>query len=164
MYDCWINIEFKDYYNDSSKQGIYLHFAKGINAEVRKNCIDFVNFLRKLYFFPIKCNIYFSNQTKFRSVRPKKYCYGIFFPNQELKKKTFPSIYVPSKFIDRKNETLEEYIYSVLFTIVHEITHYFQWYFFADKKRSDRSLEIEANVYGRYLLDLWYESKIKTIR
>ena len=43
------------------------------------------------------------------------------------------------------------------FTILHELTHYFQWYFLQDETRTDRSLEIEANRYAYWLLNE-YES------
>ena len=40
---------------------------------------------------------------------------------------------------------------DVLFTLVHELTHYYQWYFCQEESRTDRSLEIEANKYADYI-------------
>lgn len=38
------------------------------------------------------------------------------------------------------------------FTIAHELTHYFQWFFYEDMHRTNRSLEIEATRWAKYLL------------
>lgn len=46
-------------------------------------------------------------------------------------------------------------IYEICFTMLHELTHYYQWYFYEEKNRTDRSLEIEANKWARYILQEW---------
>ena len=45
------------------------------------------------------------------------------------------------------------------FTILHKLTHYFQWYFLQDETRTDKSLEIEANRYGYWLLNEYESSE-----
>jgi hypothetical protein len=39
-------------------------------------------------------------------------------------------------------------LFSVYHSLSHELTHYFQWYFFDDHKKSDRSLEVQASKYA----------------
>lgn len=53
---------------------------------------------------------------------------------------------------------LQQKLYELYRTIAHEIAHYFQQYFDEDEVRSDRSLEIEANLWAMFLV-----SQFKTI-
>ena len=48
------------------------------------------------------------------------------------------------------NNSEEEF--SCYFNIIHELTHYFQWYFYEDKEKSNRSLEINANKWANYII------------
>ncbi len=134
------NIKF--YCDSTHKSNISLHFAPDINNGTKKSICQFVRYLRKEFFFPIRCNIYFCNQEKFRSSKDG-YCYGIFYSNHESKRRIYPQIYIPAN-----NE-----LYSVYASLIHELTHYFQWYFFIDKTKSDRSLEIQASKYATIIIE-----------
>ena len=138
------NIQF---YRDSApKSNLSLHFASVINSDKKKNICRFVRYLRKEFFFPIKCNVYFCSQEKFHSSKGG-YCYGIFYSNDESDGCIYPQIYIPA--------TMD--LYHVYYSLSHELTHYFQWYFLDDKNKSDRSLEIQASKYAtRILKDYCY--------
>ena len=69
---------------------------------------------------------------------------------EDEKRFIYPRISVAAK-VNEKN-SLED----VLFTLNHEITHYYQWYFLEEDKRSSRSLEIEANKWSGYILNLYF--------
>ena len=126
------------FYADSApKSNLALHFASDIDPKTKKCICSFVRYLRKEFYFPIRCNVYFCNQEKFRS-SSGGYCYGIFFSYDESNKRPYPQIYIPTKQCLRQ-------IYS---SLCHELTHYFQWYFFDDKNKTDRSLEIQASKYA----------------
>lgn len=51
-----------------TSQGISLHFEKGIEPEFRKLCIQFANWLRNKYCFPVHINIYIKDCEKIRLV------------------------------------------------------------------------------------------------
>lgn len=126
------------YYAASArKTNLSLRFASDIAPSTKKRICDFVRYLRKEFYFPIRCNVYFCNREKFRSSKGG-YCYGIFFSNGESKGRIYPQIYIPVK-----NE-----LHSVFFSLSHELSHYFQWYFLNEERRSDRSLEIQASKYA----------------
>lgn len=59
---------------------------------------------------------------------------------------------------DGRKTRKEYYIEDVLHLVAHELTHYFQWYFNQFDNRSNRSLEIEANRWANYLVDLYLEN------
>lgn len=100
--------------------------------------------VKKKVFFPFRCEVFLLNQKKFRSKEKYQFCQGIFYSPDDQKRGWKPYIYIAV-------DTEENWLYS---TIFHELTHYYQWYFLDtdDGKRTDRSLEIEANKYADWLL------------
>ncbi len=134
------NLRF--YSDSSSKSNLSLRFASAIDGATKKEVCRFIRYLRKEFFFPIRCNVYFCNQEKFHSSKGG-YCYGIFYSNDKSDGRIYPQVYIPANMD----------IYSICHSLCHELTHYFQWYFFDDKKRSDRSLEIQASKYATRILE-----------
>ena len=141
----WINKEFKGEYSDSSLNGLRLFFKGDIDESDRKYIYKFISFLRKKYFFPIRCKIFFCNQKNFLSFNRKDKCKGIFLQG-DIEKKVYPSIYVSSKISKNWDKN------DILLSICRLLTYYFQWYFYEDENRSSRSLEIEATKYAYYLV------------
>ena len=126
------------FYSDSArKSNLSLHFATEIDGETKKQICQFVRYLRKEFYFPIRCNLYFCNKDKFPSSKGG-YCYGIFFSNEETNGRIYPQIYIPAQ-----ND-----LYSICHSLCHELTHYFQWFFLDDNQKSDRTLEAEATRYA----------------
>ena len=133
------NIRF--YSNSAPKTSLSLHFVSAIDHSTKKNICRFVRYLRKEFFFPIRCNVYFCDQEKFHSSKGG-YCYGIFYSNEENKGRIYPQIYIPTNMD----------LFSVFHSLSHELTHYFQWYFLDDKENNNRSLEIQASKYATRIL------------
>lgn len=141
----WIDYEFKKEYQDSSKKGLRVFYSKKLNKECIEDIKKIINFLRKRYYFPLRCNLYIRNVKNFPSIEGKKTTKGIFFFGDEKQKK-WPSIYVACELSSNWNIT------DIYYSIVQLLTYYFQWYFFEDNLRSNRSLEIEATKYASYLV------------
>lgn len=104
--------------------GISLHFEKGIEPEFRSLCIRFANWLRNNYSFPVHINIYIKDCETIRLVGGQM-AYGGFryFENR------CPYIRIPARIgphIREEYEDIEIY-YSILSSLVHELTHYYQW-------------------------------------
>ena len=49
-FQCWIDYEYKSFYNDSSKQGIHLVFSKDVNHEYKRIIKNYLRFLRRRFF------------------------------------------------------------------------------------------------------------------
>ena len=145
----WINKEYKNCYLDSEKKGLRLHFEKSIYKDHVYEIKNFIKFLKKYYYFPIRCDLFFCNQINFLSFDRKKKCKGIFIKGEEKIKK-YPKIYVPCKI--NSFWTME----NVFLSIVRLLTYYYQWYFYEDEKRTNRSLEIEATKYANFLVEQFY--------
>ena len=146
---CWIDYEYENYYLDSPKKRLRIIYKKDITIDV-KNCIKkYINYLRKKYFFPVRCYIYVTNNIAYKSNKYGK-CHGVFLGGEE-NKSGFPSIYLPFK-ISKENE-----YFDVLYGLTKLLTYYFQWFFLENKNRSYRSLEIEATKYANYLAYDYFE-------
>ena len=149
----WIDIDCKSYYLDSSKCGLRLFFDAKIDNDDKKLIKSYLAFLRKRYFFPLRCNVYITSNAKYKS-KSGGYCNGIFFEGQE-ENKTYPSIYLPIGFkgLDRNM--------TMLFNLTKLLTYYYQWFFYQEKTRSHRSLEIEATKMSSYLVSVFLFDGIK---
>ena len=122
--------------------GISLRFEKGVESEFRKLCIQFVNWLRKNYSFPVHINIYIKDCEKIRLLGGQL-SYGGFryFENRA------PYIRIPARIapdIREAYEDIENY-YSILGSLVHELTHYYQWV--AGLTQTDAVSERQANYF-----------------
>ncbi len=134
------NLQF--YSDSAAKSNLSLHFASDIDIDAKNSICRFVRYLRKEFYFPIRCNIYFCNQEKFHSSKGG-YCYGIFYSNDESIRLIYPQIYIP----------VNNNLYQVYNSLCHELTHYFQWYFLDNKEKSNRSIEVQASRYATRILE-----------
>ena len=150
----WIEKSEKEFYNDSDAKGLRLFFEDGISEEEKKWCKQFCRWLTKKYWFPIRCKIFFSSMVKFKSQK-RGFCDGIFYSNEEYKTFHYPSIYIATKFVQEDDK------YYRIFALAHELTHYFQWYFYEYETKSKRSLEIMATRWANYIVDEYlYENNL----
>ncbi len=133
------NLQF--YSDSATKSNLLLHFDSDIEPNIKQKICQFVRYIRKEFYFPVRCNVYFCNQNKFQSSNGG-YCYGIFFSNEESQGRIYPQIYIPAN-----NE-----LYQIYHSLCHELTHYFQWFFYDDRKKNNRSLEIQASKYANRIL------------
>ena len=70
------------------------------------------------------------------------------------KRRIYPKISIASKITE--SNSLED----VLCVLAHEITHYYQWYFLEEDKRTDRSLEIEANKWSKCIVESYFNNNL----
>ena len=150
----WIDKEYKSYYKDSAKaSGIrykYYNYGEDFDKSTIEDIRKFIIFLRKNYYFPIRLNILFCDTHSFKHYADNHTYFGAFYSADYQKRKVYPRISIAARVT--KNNSLKD----VLFTLAHEITHYYQWYFLEDDKRTNRSLEIEANKWANYILDVYF--------
>jgi len=154
----WIPIEFKNHYLDCDVSGLRLNFLDiEINKELRLYCINFCRWLRKKYWFPIRCNINFEFVSYYRDTKKKYNNSSSIFYFAKCDKSgymiSYPSIYIAVSEYEKELKIYEETgtLFHYSYLIIHELTHYFQWYFLGTNKRSKRSLEIEANKWANDL-------------
>ena len=145
----WIERCERNLYLDSAPAtGLRVRYQEGLKSDLLADVKTLVAYLRKHYYFPIRCNIMISSHITYRSeVDGHKYV-GVFYDNKNAcpNRMIYPQIFVCGG-TDEKH-----CMDDVLVTLLHELSHYFQWYFMEDGRRTDRSLEMEANKWAYYVM------------
>ena len=120
----WYNI--LDYENSRYRYGLRLRFDKGINPSLRNECLRFAAWLRQEYDFPIRIPIYFKNK-KCLICLDGDTAYGTCFLPDTYNKEPYIRIAV-GDYDDLCSDWGEwDATLSILRTIAHELTHYYQW-------------------------------------
>ena len=115
---------------------------------LKQKYISFAKWLRSTYVFPVRLNGYIKNEEKVR-LRNGTMAYGSFrcFP------KRTPNIRVASAIEKHMltRFTEDELHEQIISSLVHEITHYYQWVL--DLKQSDAVSERQADFYRYRIID-----------
>ena len=164
----WIEIKDKKEYNTYNKKGMRLHFCSGVNQTIKVAFKIFCKWLRKHYFFPVRVDVKIKRHSAFvsKDSKNKSGVAGGFYYTSDNVESDSPDIWIATGIFNKcKDEKKEHTIFDILFTVTHELTHYYQWFFGEFNKRTDRSLEIEATKWGHWLIyefiDYIEDNKIK---
>lgn len=145
----WITLQDKNEYNDSSCKGIKVYFDKMMPEQTKKDFESFIHWLRRHYWFPIRLNLHIIYQKKFKAIDDGHFYYGIFYPKVDGRTKC-PCICIASK-PNSHTDLIEDFI-----SLSHEITHYYQWYFYEDENKSDLCLERTANILAKQIVSNYF--------
>ncbi|MCI5746019.1 MAG: hypothetical protein MR270_07050 [Erysipelotrichaceae bacterium] len=152
----WINKEFKELYCDNYISGVKLIVNSNIPKEINDYLRYVVNWVRKRYYFPIRYIINFKNNEFFVDKNGQNKTYDDFYiPN--LDKFELPISWISTHYYlkEFKKYGLSFKCKRVLFQLlITHMTYYYQWYFFDDKNRSQRTNKTEIT---KMLNFLWEE-------
>lgn len=140
---------FIDTENKNLRDGLVLRFQKGVDSEVRRSCIEFAKWLRKQYYFPIRIPIYFKSSEQIRTQSGELVSAKFFGP---YSKTVEPYISIATGDIKEieKNKGKDESLAAVLCSMVHELTHYFQW--INNIEITDEQAERQAIYYKKKII------------
>lgn len=145
----WIMRKERKAYQNAKVRGLRAYYAKDLTEEVVCDIKGFLVFLKKRYYFPVRCNIYFKNAKNLTEGTRSK---GLFYvPDEERK---YPRIEVSCDVFKFWNED------DIYYSLVRLLTYYYQWYFASEDERSNRSLEIEATKQAKLLVDEYLNEKL----
>lgn len=139
-----------DYENHNYRTGLRLVFDKGVDEELRCACKQFAKYLRQEYFFPVRVPMYFKNQKKVKCM-DGDYAYGTFFRPYSYQDEPYIRIAVRDFRITYSKYGRNNACFSIFQTMVHELTHYFQWV--NGLKLTPIGEERQATMYEHYVLD-----------
>lgn len=161
----WIEVQYKDEYQDEKRpwyRGLRLVIDREIEEERREKIKAFVAWLKKHYFFPLRCNVRICATSFFKADKNREgdvdsvldFYYG---KDKKGKKSAEPVLWVAGLPDRRKYE--EDFVIQIYARIAFGLTYYYQWYFlqFEDKKRTDRSLHIEATKWQNYITQTYLD-------
>ena len=140
----------KAYYSDWPKKGLSVSFASSLPAETRFEIQHFLRYLRRDFYFPVKCSVYFTDHDRYIS-KTAGFCYGIFFPNDGEERAKYPQIFVPARMD----------LHNIRHSLCYELTRYFQWYFKIDEQKTGRSLSAQAGYYAKRVIEDYYEEYVR---
>lgn len=125
----WKSDNWTKYVNSTyewHRPGLRIRFQKGVNPEIRQECIEFCRWLRSKYEFPKRVVIYFKAEEFVYSQNNESVSATFFGPYD---KNLEPYIRISTgdyyKLLEKYGK---RYAFAAIFgSIVHELTHYFQW-------------------------------------
>ena len=124
-------------------RGVYLHFAKGIDCELKQKIMAFCRWMRRNYVFPIKLEIFISDDPYIvNSQTGEKVSATIFLPNDKSSSLARVSTGNYLKDIEKIDQFSADC--NVLASIAHEVTHYFQWLRDESPELSERQAQSKA--------------------
>ncbi len=149
----WKNGNWKNIVDSKSKyyrNGLRLHFQKGVDLEVKRSCVEFAKWLRKQYYFPLRVPIYFKTSKYIKCQDGDMVSAKIFMP---FDKSLEPYITIATGDITeiKLKKGQDDALAGVLGSMVHELTHYFQW--LNDLNISENQAERQANYYRNKIVD-----------
>lgn len=150
----WIEKKDKREFKSGKKTGLLIKYDDSLSIEDKMECDLIIKFLKLNYYFPYRIRIWFSDDVNYKSFVDGHVYYASFYEGEKINNR----LYYPKIAIAAKTNKYNS-IHDISFSVFHEITHYYQWFFCEDKVRTDRSLEIEANKYAYYIRDLYNEFK-----
>lgn len=152
----WKAKNYKEIYNDSGvRTGISFRFEKGVHEDIKALFNDFAKWLRKNYAFPVRVAVYVK-ESETVTLRNGSVAWGSFryFDTYDE-----PYIRIPAGDYSEQAELVgkESAAYTILSSLVHELTHYFQWV--NQFEQTDRGSEWQANYYRYRIIDLYVNEK-----
>ena len=114
------------YFKEPRREGIRLRFEKDVCPEIREECIQFVQWLRKEYQFPMRVVIYVKSAEQIKALNGEMVSATFFGPYDLMQE---PYIKVATGDYEENAERWgkEDALRANLCSIAHELTHYYQW-------------------------------------
>lgn len=148
--------KFYDLSNPNHRIGARLKFDKDVDPEVKRACKEFLSWLRKEYFFPIRVPIYIKASKQIKAMDGEMVsatCFKPFNVHEEPYIRIATGDYYEIKTRKGKDNALA----AILGSIAHELTHYFQWV--NNLKLTPIGEERQAKNYVDYILDEYAETR-----
>ncbi|MCD2348833.1 hypothetical protein [Clostridium guangxiense] len=150
--DIWKKTNWKNNKEICKKErrmGLRFRFQKDVDKNVRRACIDFGNWIRSKYYFPVRIVIYFKS-TPYIKASDGEFVSATFF--EPFSKIDEPFIKIATGDFHQMTEEWgeDDALAAILGSIAHELTHYFQW--INDIRLTDIGLEKQASHYTKKVI------------
>ena len=142
----WKNI----YAGKDVRRGLRVRYAPGVDPEVKASIGRFVDWIRWQYEFPMRVVLYVKAEKSIHAM-DGTYVNGTFFrPYDPF---TEPYIRVATGYFqdDMKKRGRDNALATILNTVAHELTHYYQWV--NGLEQTLRGEEYQATLYAHRMVD-----------
>ena len=127
----------------SNTDKLQLHFDNGVNNSIRSEMIDIVLFLKKRFYFPKKCGVYFINKERFVDPEDGHKSYCVFYDNEE--RNAISQLYIAAK------ESKANWRREIIYYLFYGLSMYFQW--ISKEATSQKALDEKADEEALSLLE-----------
>ncbi|MCY9141302.1 hypothetical protein [Peribacillus frigoritolerans] len=142
--------------HDYPRQGLRIRSEPGVHPEVRRACLEFGQWLRKEFEFPIRVVIYLKNDYRIKSQVDKELVTGTFFGPFDKAEEPYIRI-ATGDYLELLEEIgQDDALATILGTFAHELGHYYQW---IDDELDDEEAEEGAENNKEYMLDLYAQTR-----
>lgn len=138
------------------RSGIRLRFDNHVDAEVRRACKEFLNWLRKQYYFPIRVPVYIKSSYSIKAMDGDLVS-ATFFEPYDYNVEPYIRVSTGNYAFAENAQERDNALASILHSIAHELTHYFQW--INGVKLTERGYEQQATRYAHLILDEYAETR-----
>ena len=154
MRKLWECNDWSEYVSDGCRKGIRLRFEKGIDPEVKRASIKFINWIRTQYEFPMRVPIYFKASKTITSMDGEEVS-ATFFGPYDKTQEPYIRISVGDYEDLLKKMDQDNALAAILGSIAHELSHYFQW--LKDFDFTEAKMERQALYYAKAIIDDYAE-------
>ena len=138
----------------SGKGGLRIRVHPDVHPFVRRELLTYARWLRANVAFPIRVNVYVPNALQIRALDGEN-CWGrCIWPEDPAAAVT---IDVAGGSRATGKRALQNHIRTTIFTLSHELSHYFQ--FFRGIELTPRGREWQASYYAHQVMDAYYDAR-----
>lgn len=124
----WNKTAWKVFYGDEIKRrGLRVRFDSGVDDEVKRACKDFISWLRLRYVFPKRIRLYIKRDRRIKCKYSQEIACGVFFRPADRNIEPYIKIATGDYIELVQKYGVDNALAKILWSIAHELTHYFQW-------------------------------------
>lgn len=123
----WVINKWRKFYGETcERSGLRVIYDADVDPNVKRACKEFFVWLRAQYAFPKRVRIYVKSSIRIKSIHGDMVC-GTFF--RPYDRNIEPHIRIATGDYQKlvEDEGVDNALAEILWTIAHELTHYFQW-------------------------------------
>ncbi len=138
------------------RKGLHIRFDKNVDVEVKRACKEFCKWLRSEYYFPKRVRLYIKASNFIKAMDGELVSATIWLPGDYLEE---PYIRVSTGGYAKDVEISgqDDALASIICSISHELTHYFQWINGIELTEIGR--ERQASSYANFVLWEYAETR-----
>lgn len=137
------------------RTGLRLIIDKNVDNDISTACKSFTKWLRREYSFPLRVPVYIKG-TRYVKTMDGDLVVGSFFEPDDFSVEPYIRLATGDYAELLDSEGKDNAIASILLSLAHELTHYFQWINGLELTPIGR--ERQATLYSHYIIDEYSET------
>ena len=123
----WKMKKWQEYYKDHPcRSGIRVRYEKEVDSEVKRAIKECLYWLRTEYTFPKRIRLYVKAERRIRAQNGDNVC-GTFFRPVDRDQEPYIKVATGDYLELLEERGKDNALACILYTILHELSHYFQW-------------------------------------